>query len=193
MKVADRPTSDVAHCAPLQSLVGACSSVNSGRRARAAGTSARTPSHPHPGQKKRTGGNLQRPHFPGGPVASSRDTLPQQALRRVEFPYQVIVFRIVVAVLPQLLLLLLEGGRRLLGGWNHTDSAFGVLMVLFLLTPVATAALLVVEILRYRTHIRQESGTHSFRSFRMVAVAIVFFLESLAVDLLILRNCKCTR
>ena len=102
-----------------------------------------------------------------------------------------IVFRIVVAVLPQLLLLLLEGGRLdLLGGWNHTDSAFGVLMALFLLTPVATAALLVVEILRYRTHLRQASGTHSFRSFRMVAVAIFFFLESLAVDLLLLSQLR---
>jgi len=103
----------------------------------------------------------------------------------------VIVFRIVVAVLPQLLLLLLEGGRLdLLGGWNHTDSAFGVLMALFLLTPVATFALLVVEILRYRRHIRQESGTHSFRSFRMVAFAIFLFLESLAVNLLILSQLR---
>jgi len=59
-----------------------------------------------------------------------------------------------------------------------------------LLTPVATAALLGVEILRYRRHIRQESGTHSFRSFRMVAFAIFLVLESLAVNLLILSQLR---
>jgi hypothetical protein len=98
----------------------------------------------------------------------------------------VIVSRVVVAVLPQLLLLLLVGGRlNLLGGWNHTDSAFGVLITLFLVTPVATAALLVVEILRHRRHIPQASGTHSFR---MIAFAIFLFVQSLAVDLLILSQ-----
>jgi hypothetical protein len=103
----------------------------------------------------------------------------------------VVVFRIVGAVLPQLLLLLLAGGRLdLLGGWNHTDSAFGVLMALFLLTPVATAALLVIEILRYRRNLRQGSGTHSFRPFRMVAFATFLFLEALAANLLLLSQLR---
>jgi len=40
---------------------------------------------------------------------------------------------------------MLVGGRLdLLGGWNHTDSGFGVLILLFFVTPLATAILLVV-------------------------------------------------
>lgn len=99
------------------------------------------------------------------------------------------VFRLVVAALPQLLLLMLVSGRfDLLGGWNRTDSAFGVLLALFVVTPLATAALLVVETFRHRRHHRGDDGTHSFRSFRRVALAIFLFLEALAVDLLVLSQ-----
>jgi len=57
----------------------------------------------------------------------------------------VAVFRTIVGLLPQILLFMLVGGRLdLLGGWNHTDSGFGVLILLFFVTPLATAILLVV-------------------------------------------------
>ena len=99
------------------------------------------------------------------------------------------VLRLVVAALPQLLLLMLVGGRfDLLGGWNRTDSAFGVLIALFVVTPFATAALVVVEIFRHRRRSRRDSGTESFRSFRMVALAVFLLLEALAVDLLVLSQ-----
>jgi hypothetical protein len=67
----------------------------------------------------------------------------------------VVVFRIIVAVLPQILFLLFFGGRLdLLCGWNKMDSALGVLLVLFLLTPVATAILLLAEIIQQFFYIR---------------------------------------
>jgi hypothetical protein len=66
----------------------------------------------------------------------------------------VIAFRIVVTALPQLLLLLLLGGRLdLLGGFNRTDAGFGIVVALFFLAPLAAAALLVVEVMRRRIHV----------------------------------------
>ena len=91
-----------------------------------------------------------------------------------------IVFRIVVAALPQLLLLMLVGGRfDLLFGWNRTDGAFGVLIALFLVTPVATLALLVVEIVRRRRQAKRGAGTGSPP---MVGLATFLFVEALAVN-----------
>ena len=94
------------------------------------------------------------------------------------------VFRILVALLPQVLILLFVGGKfELLGGWNHTDSGFGVLIALFLVTPLATLVLLVVEAIRYFRSVKRKYET---RSFLMPAVAIFLFLEALAIDVYIL-------
>lgn len=98
------------------------------------------------------------------------------------------VFRIIVALLPQILLFLLVGGNLdLLGGWNHTDSAFGVLVILFLVTPVATALLLVVETIKYRKHVTGEKVT---RSLVMPGFAIFLFLEALVIDIFILSQVR---
>src|SRR3990172_11866200 len=98
------------------------------------------------------------------------------------------VFRIIVASLPQVLLLLLFGGRLdLLGGWNRTDTAFNVLILLFLVTPVATAVLLVAEIVRYGLHVKR--GIEP-RSFLMPGFAILLFLEALAIDVFILSQLR---
>jgi len=100
----------------------------------------------------------------------------------------VLVLRTIVALLPQILLLLLVGGKLdLLGGWNHTDSAFGVLIALFLVTPLATAILLVVETIRYRRHVKRERET---RSFLMPGLATLLFLEALAIDIFILSQLR---
>jgi len=83
---------------------------------------------------------------------------------------------------------MLVGGKLdLLGGWNRTDSAFGVLILLFLVTPVATAILLVVETVRYRRHGKRERET---RSFLMPGLAIFLFLEALAIDVFILSQLR---
>ena len=83
---------------------------------------------------------------------------------------------------------MLVGGRLdLLGGWNHTDSGFGVLILLFFATPLATAILLVVEAIQYRKDARREDPT---RSFLLPGLAIFLFLEALALDLYILSQLR---
>jgi len=99
-----------------------------------------------------------------------------------------VVFRIIAALLPQILLFLLIGGiLDLLGGWNHTDSALGVLIMLFLVTPVVTAILLVVETIQYRKHIVRDKVTGSFL---LPSFAIFLFLEALAIDIFILSQAR---
>ena len=98
------------------------------------------------------------------------------------------IFRIIVAALPQILALLLVGGwLDLLGGWNKTDSAFGILILLFLLTPIATLVLLVIEIIHYRKQARSVDGK---RSFVMSGLAIGLFIESLALNIVILSQLR---
>jgi hypothetical protein len=100
----------------------------------------------------------------------------------------VAAFRIIVALLPQVLILLLVGGRfEWFGEWNHRDAGFGTLIALFLVTPLATAVLLVVEAIRYVLRVKRKEET---RSFLMPAVAMLLFLEALAVDLYILSQLK---
>ena len=97
-------------------------------------------------------------------------------------------FRTIIASLPQILLLLLVGGRLdLLGGLNRTDTGLNVLILLFLVTPVATAILLVVEIVRYGRHVKRGKET---RSFLMPGLAIALFLEALAIDVFILSQLR---
>jgi hypothetical protein len=93
------------------------------------------------------------------------------------------VFRIIVALLPQILLLLDVGGSLdLLGGLNRTDTGLNLLILLFLATPVATAFLLVVEMVRYGLQVKR--GIEP-RSFAMPGLAIALFLEALAIDVFI--------
>ncbi|MGH8661211.1 MAG: hypothetical protein ACREUB_05545 [Burkholderiales bacterium] len=97
-------------------------------------------------------------------------------------------FRILVALLPQLLIVLDLGGRYdLLFGLNRTDVGFGILIALFLVTPVATLVLLVVEIVRYVLRIRRKDPE---RSFRMPALAVFLLLEALAIDVYIVSQLR---
>ena len=83
---------------------------------------------------------------------------------------------------------MLVGARLdLLGGWNRTDSGFGVLILLFFVTPLAIAILLVVEAIQYRKDARRETAT---RSFLMPGLAIFLFLEALGLDLYILSQLR---
>lgn len=62
-----------------------------------------------------------------------------------------LLLRIIAIALPQTLVLMLIGGWfDLLGGWNHTDSGFGILILLFLLNPVVVVIYLIIETMRYR-------------------------------------------
>jgi hypothetical protein len=101
------------------------------------------------------------------------------------------VLRFVVALLPQLLILMLVGARfDLLGGLNRTDTGTGILLLLFLLTPIATAMLLVVEVWRRRSRNRDERASASDRSGRMVALAAALLVQSLVLDVFILTQLR---
>jgi hypothetical protein len=98
------------------------------------------------------------------------------------------VFRSIIAAVPQILLLLLVGAwLDLLSGWNHTDSGFSVLIIMFVLSPVATVILLIVESIRY---LRQVDRGNRKQSFLMLGLAVFLFLEALAIDIFIVSQAR---
>ena len=99
-----------------------------------------------------------------------------------------LLLRIIAIALPQILLLMLVGAvLDLLGGWNHTDSGFGVLILLFLLNPVVAVIFLATELIHYRKPSKQGNET---RSFLMPGLAIVIFVEVLATNLFLLSQAR---
>lgn len=99
-----------------------------------------------------------------------------------------IVLRIFAIALPQILVLLLIGGSLdFLGGWNHTDSAFGTLIILFLLNPIVTLILLIVELIKYRKSKKREGEA---LSFFMPGLAIFLFVQALLINVVILSQVK---
>lgn len=126
------------------------------------------------------------PRRPAG--ALPRATLVRQAPFGIDLARQVIAFRIVVAALPQLLLVLLAGAwLDLLGGFNRTDAGFGVVVALFFVTPVAATALLVVDFVLRRRQLRHDPRTPASR---MVSFAVFLLLEALALNLFILTQVR---
>lgn len=98
------------------------------------------------------------------------------------------LLRITGIALPQLLALLVAGGYfDLLGGWNHSDSAFGTLIVLLLLAPLSTLALLIAEGARYISSFRKERPR---RNARGVILATGLLVEALALDLLVISQAR---
>ncbi len=96
--------------------------------------------------------------------------------------------RIIGIALPQVLALLLVGGwLDLFGGWNHTDAAFGTLILLFLFSPLMALSLLVAELLAYR---RLKRGGQTSPSFSMPGLAIFLVVEAFAIDLFILSQVR---
>lgn len=96
--------------------------------------------------------------------------------------------RITATVLPQLYLILLVGGMvDLLGGWNHTDSAFTVLIVLFVLTPLLALFLLVAESVITIASDRESRGNRSYRKMWFAAVLVA---ESIMINIFILSQLR---
>ena len=97
-------------------------------------------------------------------------------------------FRIAVTTLPQILVLLLLGGwLDLLWGFNHTEAGLNVLVFLFLLNPVVTLILLIVETIKYRILVKKNKGTGSLR-WRRISIAL--FIEALVTNLFILSQLR---
>ena len=89
-------------------------------------------------------------------------------------------------VLPQLLLLLLLGGRfDLLGGWNHGDAAMGTLLVLLVTTPLVTGIWLVAEWISRRRAARK-GKTRDDR----LGWAAAMLAESLVLNLWVLSQLR---
>ena len=98
------------------------------------------------------------------------------------------LLRVIAIALPQILILILVGAALdMLGGWNHTDSGFGVLILLFLLNPVMAVILLIVESIHYRKLDKQSDAT---RPFFMPGLAIFLFVEVLVTNLYLLSQVK---
>jgi hypothetical protein len=98
------------------------------------------------------------------------------------------LLRIAAITLPQLLALLVAGAYfDLLGGWNHSDSAFGCLVLLFLMAPLSTLVLLVAEGASYIRSIRQQRQQ---KNARRIILATVLLIEAIALDLLIISQAR---
>ena len=99
-----------------------------------------------------------------------------------------LLYRIFAITLPQILVFMLIGASLdLLGGWNHTDSGFGVLILLFLLNPVVAVIFLLVESIRYRKLGKQGVET---RSLLMPGLASLIFVEVFATNLFLLSQAR---
>ena len=97
-----------------------------------------------------------------------------------------VILRVTGGVLPQLLVLLVFGTLMgFFGGWNNATVEFlSLLVVLFLFNPIALAALLIIENVRYRKIAREQGRP----SWRMLGLAIFLFVEVLVVDGFILSR-----
>lgn len=96
-------------------------------------------------------------------------------------------FRCIAIALPQLLIVLLVAGSHdMLGGWNQTSDAMSTVLILFLLSPVVTLALMIIEITRC---CKANKGERA-RTFLFTGLAIVLFVEALAIDLYFLSQLR---
>src|SRR5574341_886698 len=96
------------------------------------------------------------------------------------------LFRITAASLPQLLTLFYLGGKfDLIFGFNRTDYGFTVLLFLFVLVPLITFAWLLAEII-----LSIRPATRRKRPLLMPGAALVFFVESVFVDIILLSHAR---
>lgn len=103
-------------------------------------------------------------------------------------PKAMLFFRLVVAALPQLLVLLLLGGwLDLLGGINHTDAGLNILMFLFLVNPILALLLAFIEFAKRRTAIRRDPEA---RPSVWVNISLALLAETLITNLFIISQIK---
>jgi hypothetical protein len=101
-----------------------------------------------------------------------------------------VILRIIGVVLPQLLILQFLGSMYdFIGGWNRApDASFiKVLIILFLLNPVVTIAWVIAEPVRY---FRQGKTQNGLQCLLMTVLALLLFIESLAIDYFILTQIR---
>jgi multisubunit Na+/H+ antiporter MnhF subunit len=76
-----------------------------------------------------------------------------------------------------------------IGGWNRAPGAsfINILIMLFLLSPVVTIAWLIAEPVRY---FRQGKSQKGLQCLLMTVLALLLFIESLAIDYFILTQIR---
>lgn len=77
-------------------------------------------------------------------------------------------------------MLLVGAAFDLLFGFNHTDGGFSTLLFLFIVVPLLDLCWLVVEIVLF---IRQAKTQFEMKSLLMPGIAMLIFLEAIAIDL----------
>ena len=76
-----------------------------------------------------------------------------------------------------------------IGGWNRApDASFiKILIILFFLNPVVTIAWVIAEPVRYFRQGKIQNGLHCLL---MTVLALLLFIESLAIDFFILTQLR---
>ena len=75
----------------------------------------------------------------------------------------------------------------LLFGFNHTDTAFNILLLLFVLVPLMNLSWLLTEIIMT---IKMAKRQNRAMSFLMPGLALFFFLESLSIDIFFVSQAR---
>lgn len=77
----------------------------------------------------------------------------------------------------------------LIGGWNRApgSSFIEILILLFLLNPAVNLAWFIAEPVRY---FRERKSKNGIKCFLLTVLALLLFIESLAIDWFILTQIK---
>lgn len=98
------------------------------------------------------------------------------------------IFRGIAILLPQLIILLDVGAKfDLLFGFNRTSTGLDTLLLLLVLAPATTLIWLIIEIV---LSIRLTKRRNTAHPFLMPGLALLLFLESLAIDIYMVLHFK---
>lgn len=96
--------------------------------------------------------------------------------------------RSIVALLPQILILMYFGGKHdLVFGLNRSDYGFTVLLFLFVLTPIITLIWLIVEFVFF---VKFSKRSCNNKSRLWPILALLLFIESILIDIFLLTQAK---
>ncbi len=97
-------------------------------------------------------------------------------------------FRGIAIFLTQLTILFYVGGALdLLFGFNQTNTGFNTLLLLFVLVPLLNLFWVIIEI---KQSVKLFRHQQRIASILMPIVAILFFIESIAIDLYLLSQAR---
>ena len=96
-------------------------------------------------------------------------------------------FRVLAVTLPLILIVLLVAGANdMLLGWNQTDDAMFTVLILVLLSPAVTLALLITEIVKC---CKANKGERVMAAL-FIVLGVLLLAEALAIDLYFLSQLR---